>query len=559
MMKTRWSAYVMVSSIIVILFFQGYWLKRLYKEEELHTQQQIDVLFRDLVYKIQVQRFKADTLIYNAINKTNVFGLEAVNAIINADKKNQKVENAQNLSERSIILKNTADSILKIIQNKKITDTGTKVIRILVDSMRFPGGKLGTIHILSDKKIDSVFVRDTGNKLSDKIIFSKAPLNINFHQRIDLHGAKVEKQNMKGPIAKRPKETSFSMVMRTKPIADSIAIKILDSAFAKDLKKANLYLPYHIITGKLDSAKYLPNADSISFSTNIASVGLADPRFYKAVFTNTNAYIIKRILPQALFSCILSLLILFAFIFLYRNIVTAEKLSSLKNDFISNITHELKTPVATVQVAVEALKNFDAIKNPDKTKEYLDIATIELQRLGLLVDKVLRISMFQKQGFTLHKERLDIKSLIDEILSTMKLQFEKYNAVISFESAHESFEMIGDKLHLLSVVYNLLDNAIKYSKENPRIKILLKKPIEDVIQLDIIDNGIGIPETYIGKVFDRFFRVPTKDKHDVKGYGLGLSYVQYIVKAHGGIITVKSKEGEGSVFSVSLPLHNTPL
>ena len=139
----------------------------------------------------------------------------------------------------------------------------------------------------------------------------------------------------------------------------------------------------------------------------------------------------------------------------------------------------------------------------------------------------------------------------------MKLQFEKYNAQVSFESDQQSVEMVGDKLHLLSVVYNLLDNAMKYSKDSPVVKVQLKKPIADVVQLDIIDKGIGIPEAYIGKIFDRFFRVPTKDKHDVKGYGLGLSYVQYIVEAHGGVITVKSKEGEGSTFSVSLPLHKS--
>lgn len=555
-MKTRWSAYVMIGSIIVILVFQGYWLNRLYKEEELHTQQQVDILFRDLVYKIQLQRFKADTLIYNAINKTNLFGLEAANAIIHADNQPQKVENVQQFSKRALILKSTADSILKIIQNKKNTDTGTKIIRILVDSARFSGGKLGTVHIFTEKKVDSVIVGDTTQNLSGKL-FIKSPLNLQFQQRIDLPDTNSKEKKRKRIITKIPNGVSYSMVMRTKPIADSIAISVLDSAFDKDLKKANLSLRYHIVTGKLDSAAYFKNADSISFATNIASVGLADPHFYKAVFTNTNAFIIKSILPQAFFSSILTLLILCAFIFLYRNIVTADKLASLKNDFISNITHELKTPVATVQVAVEALKNFDAIKNPEKTKAYLDIATIELQRLGLLVDKVLRISMFQKQGFTLNKEKLDLKLLIEENINAMKLQFEKYNAHVSFESEQESVEMMGDKLHLLSVVYNLLDNAMKYSKDSPVVKVRLKKPVADVVQLDIIDKGIGIPEAYIGKIFDRFFRVPTKDKHDVKGYGLGLSYVQYIVKAHGGVITVKSKEGEGSTFSVSLPLYNS--
>jgi two-component system, OmpR family, phosphate regulon sensor histidine kinase PhoR len=554
MAKTRWSAYVMAGSILVILLFQGYWLHRLYKEEQLRTQQQADVLFRDLVYKMQVQRFKADTLIYNAIKASNVFGLEAANAIISARKKVPSEEFKKKVDPRASFLESVSDSLIRVIQVRNATDTAPRVIKIFFDSSGMRDGKIKSMHFFSNKKmeavggIDSLIANETKNSVG-----TKPPISIKFKQSVEINDPQHDSISSKKLLVKSNKGTSISMVMRTKPIADSLAIRTLDSAYKKELHRANVELKYHILTGKLDSAINLKDADSVSFSTNIASVGLADPRYYKAIFTHASTHIIMRILPQALFSIVLTLSILFAFIFLYRNIVSAEKMAELKNDFISNITHELKTPVATVQVAVEALKNFDAIKNPEKTKDYLDIATVELQRLGLLVDKVLRISMFQKQGFILNREKLDFKLLIEENLNIMKLQFEKYGATVSFMAEEHDYMMDGDKLHLLSIVYNLLDNALKYSAANPQITLQLKKPALGVIQLEVEDKGIGIPDRYLSKVFERFFRVPTKDRHDVKGYGLGLSYVQHIIKEHGGFIAVKSKEGVGSTFTVSLP------
>ena len=224
----------------------------------------------------------------------------------------------------------------------------------------------------------------------------------------------------------------------------------------------------------------------------------------------------------------------------------------MKNDFISNITHELKTPIATVNVAIEALRNFDALQSPERTKEYLDISAAELQRLSLLVDKVLKLSMFENKEIELQKQNFDLKQLIEEVMYSMRLQFEKQGAQINFKSMGPDFMILADRLHITSVIYNLFDNALKYSKSNPTINIELASLQNEMI-FSVADSGIGIAPDYASKIFDKFFRVPSGDHHNIKGYGLGLSYAAEVVRKHQGTIHLETELGKGSRFTVKLP------
>lgn len=231
--------------------------------------------------------------------------------------------------------------------------------------------------------------------------------------------------------------------------------------------------------------------------------------------------------------------------------------TELKNDFIRNMTHELKTPIATVSVAVEALQKFDALQNPQRTQEYLDIAGMELNRLSLLVDKVLRISLFEKQEPVLRSEPIDLKILVEEILTPMRLQFEKCRAQVQILPEGNFFALKGDRLHLVSVVYNLLDNALKYSTQHPEIKIGITHGNQQ-LSLRVEDNGIGIPQAFQARTFEKFFRVPTGDVHHVKGHGLGLSYVAGVVRLHGGSIEVESRKMRALVLRLFCLLKNRP-
>lgn len=199
---------------------------------------------------------------------------------------------------------------------------------------------------------------------------------------------------------------------------DSLRISEIDSAYSKALKEEKLNIPFTII--ETDSADV---DDEPAF--NEVTVGLANPVTYKLQLGNTFPYLLKQITQPILFSILLLGITILSFVLLYRNLLKQQRLAALKNEFISNITHELKTPIATVGVAIEALKNFNAIQDPQRTKEYLDISSNELQRLSLLVDKVLKLSMFEKKEVELKYETFNLDEVVNEVVDSLKLQLEK--------------------------------------------------------------------------------------------------------------------------------------
>ena len=273
---------------------------------------------------------------------------------------------------------------------------------------------------------------------------------------------------------------------------------------------------------------------------------------YSASFAGMQSAILKEISPQISFAAFLTFIIVASFVIMYRSLKAQQKLMVLKNDFISNVTHELKTPVATVSVALEALKDFNALENPERTKEYLNIAQNELNRLTLMTDKILKASAFENQGVSFVPQQVNVHSIVDQVVSSMRLVFEKKKLTVNFDTEGTDFELEGSEIHLTNVVYNLVDNALKYSPENSTIDIRLKNTPER-INLIVCDYGIGIAKEYHKKIFEKFFRVPTGDVHNVKGYGLGLNYVASVVRSHRGTINVDSEPGKGSSFSISLP------
>lgn len=330
-------------------------------------------------------------------------------------------------------------------------------------------------------------------------------------------------------------------------LQDSIRIAELDSAYQKHLDDQNLDVGFRI-----DRVETRETKQPVF---NEVTLGFRNPVTYRLLIHNKNAFIFKRISIPILFSVFLVAFTALSFTLLYRNLLRQNRLAHIKNEFISNITHELKTPIATVSVAIEALRNFNASLDRERTKEYLDISSNELQRLSLLVDKVLKLSMFEKKEIDLQYEVLDMKDVVEEVTSSLRLQFEKHHAQVNVSSEGDTV-LEGDRLHLVSVVFNLLDNALKYSSDAPKIDVKMKGG-DSSVDLIIQDSGIGIPDEYKAKIFEKFFRVPTGDLHNAKGYGLGLSYVAQVVNKHNGKIHVESIRGDGSKFVISLPKHKS--
>jgi signal transduction histidine kinase len=329
---------------------------------------------------------------------------------------------------------------------------------------------------------------------------------------------------------------------------DSLHVHDIRVRYQLALSKSGLSLPFTIKRIEGPGASFAEQGDT--FLTEPASVSPLDN--YVAHFHQLTAYLVGRIKIEILFSLFLTLVTLSAFVVMYRSVRSQQRLVRLKNDFISNVTHELKTPIATVSVALEALQNFKGINNPNMTEEYLAIAQQELKRLSVLTDKVLTTSLFDENGVRIETETVSLTQMVDTIVGSQRLVFEKLGARAEVIHIGSSFDVPGSSIHLTNVVHNLIDNALKYCDAQPHLIIQLRDAGHEVV-LSVKDNGIGIPLAYQKKVFEKFFRMPTGDVHTVKGYGLGLSYVSSVVHAHKGRIELISVPGEGSTFTIHLP------
>ncbi len=326
--------------------------------------------------------------------------------------------------------------------------------------------------------------------------------------------------------------------------SDSSIIALLSPLMKQAIRTNDIPLDFNIIA--VDSANTNKAFSWANYTDHLTHQNLV------VEYLRYQPFLLRQIVPHILFSVFLFSCIALAFLLIYRSLRQQQRLTQLKNDFISNISHELKTPITTVGVAIEALSNFDALKSPERTQEYLDISKSELSRLSLLVDKVLKLTLFEQAEPELNFESIDLKSLVQNIQASMKLQVEKFAAHLSLDVIGSGFTIKGDRIHLTSVIYNLIDNALKYSPNKPNIQIGLQDQEEQVI-VSVRDKGIGISNEYKDKIFEKFFRIPTGNTHNVKGHGLGLSYVASVIQKHAGRIEVDSQEGQGTCFTIYFP------
>jgi two-component system, OmpR family, phosphate regulon sensor histidine kinase PhoR len=269
-------------------------------------------------------------------------------------------------------------------------------------------------------------------------------------------------------------------------------------------------------------------------------------------FPEKNTHVIQQVWLPIVSSVVFIFVIIFCFIYAIKVIIRQKALSKIKNDFINNMTHEFKTPLATVSLAVEALQDPE-LSNQDKFRtRYLGIIKDENKRLVSQVEKVLQAAALDKKDFQLKIEPINLTQLLESNVEHICLQVENRGGKINFINKLRDGEMEGDAFHLTHIFNNLLDNANKYSKENPVIRVEAWEEGDQVL-VSIQDQGIGLSKEAIKKIFDKFYRVPTGNVHDVKGFGLGLSYVKTMVEAHKGEIHVHSDLGKGSTFTINLP------
>ena len=304
-----------------------------------------------------------------------------------------------------------------------------------------------------------------------------------------------------------------------------------------------------------ESKKYLAEIKNSEYRVNLFPTETAEnPHVLKIFFPEKKSYLLGSLMPILASAFIFITIIIIAFAYSIKAIYYEKKVSEIKNDFINNMTHELKTPISTISLACEALSDPLMHTSKDKMLTFVGMIKDENRRLGILVENVLRTAIIDRGEIQLNYEIFSIHTTILEVIKSIELQIANKGKIIETNFSAINDQLCADKMHITNVVYNLIDNALKYTLDNPVIVVETFSHPES-LSLGVVDNGIGISKENIGKIFDKLYRVPTGNIHNVKGFGLGLSYVKSIVERHQGTVEVESEINHGSKFTIYLPLQ----
>jgi two-component system phosphate regulon sensor histidine kinase PhoR len=288
---------------------------------------------------------------------------------------------------------------------------------------------------------------------------------------------------------------------------------------------------------------------------------LASPRQAQQLlmyFPNEKRFLMSQLWDLLGISGLLILIIILSFSATIFTIIRQKKLSEMKSDFVNNMTHEFKTPIATIGLACEALRDRDVAKSEDLYSTYISMINEENKRLGTMAERILQSAVMEKGELRLHKEMVDLHEIVMDAVKSKKLQADQKLGEIFTALQAETTSVEGDKVHLKNVILNLLDNAIKYTENKPQIQVRSRN-IPHAIEISVQDNGPGISKANQKRIFEKLYRIPTGNVHNVKGFGLGLSYVKSIVEQHGGTINLNSELKKGTTFFIRLPLNGAAL
>ena len=332
----------------------------------------------------------------------------------------------------------------------------------------------------------------------------------------------------------------------------------IDTLLATHLRQRGIQLPYRyaVIKGNqmtdLQSAGFDPKL--VEYRVPITQGNFYSPPYFLMLYVGSEGkYVFSGVLGQLLLSLLFSGTILFAFWRTYQGLQNQKRVSEMKSDFINNMTHEFKTPIATISLATDALGNGLIAGDADKRGKYLQIIRQENTRMLTQVEKVLKLAMVDRGELELNQSHVDLVALMQASMDHLKLQLEQRGGTFSFIGPDKPIWVNVDEVHMSNVMVNLLENALKYSEEQPRITIKVWLDDREAC-ISVSDRGKGIRAEDLPHIFDRFYRERTGNVHDVKGHGLGLSYVKSIVDMHGGSISAVSSRGKGSTFTIKLPL-----
>ena len=383
------------------------------------------------------------------------------------------------------------------------------------------------------------------------------------------NAAKLEVQLNERVMQEVMKKASFvnSMMMdifRSEQYEDPskrVDVAFLDSALKTELKLENIpdKFEYMVTDSKFkpiqfDTApkNYISTIDTTkAHKTRLFPTNSFDEDLFLFIhFPKERAFVLSGMWLPLLIYLSLVALILIALIFMFRTILSQKKLSEMKSDFISNMTHEFKTPISTISLACEAMSDKDMVKNVnEETLPFVNMINDENKRLGILVERILQSATLEKGELKLNSEPIILNDLVEHVAENAQFRVTSSGGKIHKTISATQIQVNGDRMHIRNLITNLVDNAIKYSEGSPQVTIDLQTSGAQTT-LKVKDEGIGIKKEHLNKIFDKLYRIPTGNIHNVKGFGLGLSYVKAVAELHGWDIDVKSKLGVGSTFTI---------
>lgn len=358
-------------------------------------------------------------------------------------------------------------------------------------------------------------------------------------------------------------EVVYSILYKTsdRPLAERIDFRTLDSDLRAELRSNGINIDYHFYVTTTDGREvyrcpdYVADGEDFTYKQVLypndptAQMGLLYihfPDMQRYIFNS-----VRFIIPAIIFTLVL----LVVFIFTIYTIFRQKKLTEIKNDFINNMTHEFKTPISSISLAAQMLSDPAVAKSDAMFKHISGVIVDETKRLRFQVEKVLQMSMFDKKAATFKRKEVDANCLVHDTVNTFRLKVEAAGGTIDAHLDAEDAIVFVDEMHFTNVIFNLMDNAVKYkSADRPLHLEVSTRNDGNHLQVSIADNGIGIRREDLKKIFEKFYRVHTGNRHDVKGFGLGLAYVHSVVKALGGSIHAESDFGKGTKFIITLPL-----
>ena len=350
---------------------------------------------------------------------------------------------------------------------------------------------------------------------------------------------------------------TYEAEVKQLPLKQRLYLSQLEPILHAEKRNFNIETPmeYAVIPAHQDEAALMSQAFDIKkidteyiaeiFPNDIVS---KSPRLLLQ-FPEKNSWLIHSIQLLLILSLLFTLIIILAYYLTVRTIVQQRKVSEIKNDFINNMTHELKTPIATISLATDAMSK----SVNESALGFTKIIKQESQRMHKHVEQILQMARVDKNEFSLNMEQLELNEFVQDVCDNQLFRIEEHNGKLTFKAAENNLFIQADRDHFANVIYNLLDNAIKYTKKEPEVNVQVKK-LDKYAILEVKDNGIGMNKDTVKHVFEKFYRATTGNVHDVKGFGLGLSYTKAVIDKLNGEISVKSEVHKGSTFTIKLPL-----